>query len=427
VQHLTVPRTVEINDDDGERPLEFLFSDHGADIYSAVRFQHADPLAWINSNGMKIIVVFQDEGARQQAIANVRQSNNITAPFPGLEKLKFAVVHLKSESRFDYEKLLTVRWYINDVQYYAPDSCVSFPTRLCMKDSEQVVPCEIPILHAADGDRNWIMATDGGFPNNATLAALYRDPQYVKIIEAMQAKLKEFIPRNRPEAPLETTMGSSQPGPFEAYAAGLIETYAPCAKATQHLQVPEDIHLAKVYEGPSELLQKFIFMFSQDGVDVYAVRARKSSPVWNTGTNKWGPPEYRWSALLVFQEEKARREYLKSFIGAGSISWFPSYNNQSQQDWKPVMSLKHAMFDYGWLGDSQSPKSHPVLENTAFYAPLECYSHAPSPNTLASSEIGDSTGSTPMLDPRNGLLYRAAVELAKLQTQKPDREKQKSH
>jgi len=79
----------------------------------------------------------------------------------------------------------------------------------------------------------------------------------------------------------------------------------------------------------SEPSQKFIFMFSQDGVDVFAIRTGDSSPTW--------------SALLVFQEEQTRQEYVRSFIGAGAVSWNYFDNTRGAQDWKPIVSLKRGL------------------------------------------------------------------------------------
>ncbi len=34
LQHLTLPQTAQLADGNGETPVQFLFSDHGAEIYS---------------------------------------------------------------------------------------------------------------------------------------------------------------------------------------------------------------------------------------------------------------------------------------------------------------------------------------------------------------------------------------------------------
>ena len=280
------------------------------------------------------------------------------------------------------------------IEYYEPQSCATPKLEFCTKVSGQIVPCVLPGLHANPAEPNWI--TDLNV--NGRLEP-YGDPQFVRIVEAMRGKLKDFIDQNKSvEAPLETTMGSSQPGPLEAYAAKFIESYAPCADSTQHLQVPDGIHSAL----PG---QEFSFMFSQDGVDVYAIRAGN-------------PPKYTRSALLGVQRGKRQAGISeRSFIGTGSISWYPSDSTGSHQDWKPVMSFKYATFDYNWFGDG----SHPMLDHASFYAPLDCYSRRTSVGALTRNELGvymKPAGDT--LDARNGVLYRAAIELKKLETKKPD-------
>ncbi|MGH9446741.1 MAG: hypothetical protein ACRD3O_13560, partial [Terriglobia bacterium] len=70
----------------------------------------------------------------------------------------------------------------------------------------------------------------------------------------------------------------------------------------------------------------------------------------------------------------------------------------------------------------------PLLIHAVFYAPIDCYSRTTLPGTLPSSEIGVYTNISPgNLDPRNTVLYRAAFELAKLETQRPAHEKRTAH
>jgi hypothetical protein len=419
LQHLALPSTAQIDDGSGETPVEFLFSDHGADIYSAIPLSEPNGISWFISNGIRVIVVYQDEEARQHAIHNLIQPNVVADVTAGssrhgsLDKLKFAVVHLgmgSSQDKLDegfirehhtaqdfyLHELITSGWHIEGIQYFEPPSCETLKLGFCTKDSGQIVPCVLPGLPANPGEPNWI--TD---LNVRGRLEPYGDPQFVRIVVAMKEKLKEFAARKEPEAPPETTMGSSEAGPFDALAAKLIETYAPCPEATKHLQVPEGIHSAL----PG---QTFLFMFSQDGIDAYAIR----------GGN---PPTYR-GALLVFQEDSTRREYLKSFIGMGSVSWYPLDNTLSHQDWKPIMNFKYATFGYSWSGD------WPMISNAIFYAPRECYSRRTSVGALTRNELGvymNSAADT--LGPRNGVLYRAAVELKRFQSQTLDRQEQRSH
>jgi len=47
LQHLTLPSSARIDDGNAETPVEFLFSDHGADIYSAIPSSEKKPYVLI--------------------------------------------------------------------------------------------------------------------------------------------------------------------------------------------------------------------------------------------------------------------------------------------------------------------------------------------------------------------------------------------
>ena len=217
VQHLTLPPTAQIDDGNGETPLEVLFSDHGADIYSAIPSSEPNGITWFISNGIRVIVVYQDEEARQSAIHNLIQPNVVAHIAPGssphgtLDKLKFAVVHLgvgsskdKSDEAYVREhhspqesylhELITSGWHIEGIQYYEPESCAPAKQELCLNKTGQMVPCVSHSLHAAHVDPNWI--TDLNISPGGRKPEPYGDPQFVKIVEAMRAKLKEFAARN---------------------------------------------------------------------------------------------------------------------------------------------------------------------------------------------------------------------------------------
>jgi hypothetical protein len=209
LRHLTLPPTAQIADGNAETPLEFLFSDHGADIYSAIPYSELNYVIWLFSNGIRFIVVYQEEAARQQAIHNLSQPNVVAHVAPGssphgsLDKLKFAVVHLQlgssrekphepSQKDSYYHRLMTAGWHIEDIKYFEPQACETYSQQAyCVGKSGQMVPCVLPGLHASDTNSNWI--TD-----LAILGRLepYGDPQFVRIVEAMRAKMKEFIARN---------------------------------------------------------------------------------------------------------------------------------------------------------------------------------------------------------------------------------------
>jgi hypothetical protein len=112
----------------------------------------------------------------------------------------------------------------------------------------------------------------------------------------------------------------------------------------------------------------------------------------------------------------------KSFIGSGAVSWEYFEIGLGRQNWKPIMNLKYATFDFIWR---QSKPPQPLLVHVAFYAPLDCNSQTTFPNARPSSAIGAYTNMSPAdaINPSNTVVYRAAVELQKLDLQKSGGEK----
>jgi hypothetical protein len=423
LQHLILPQSSQ---------LQFLFSDHGADIYS---WNPSDVDAtWFQSNGIRVIVVYQDEQARQQAIHNLMQPDVLEgevqlagdAHHTTLDKLKYAMIRMgiglsKDTSQEAYVRdhhvdrnsyfyaLLTSSWEIREAQYFEPPSCEPPITTLCINSSGQYIPCaESGFDASGDGDPNWIAAR-----NIQGRYAPYDDPQFVRIVEAMKEKVEELEEKYQPPPPpLETILGSSEAGPYEAAAAEIVDTYSPCTEATQPLEVPGGIHSAL----PG---QTFSFMFSQDGIDAYAVRSG-------------APPKYE-GVLLVFQDDKTRREYLRSFISTGAVFW-PSVDGGNNYDWKSVVNVKYAVFKYEVLEyDVFTHNSHSIgkslwLTAGTLYAPRECYSRRTSVGALTRDILGSFlVGPRPRLYPGNGVMYKAGMELQKLEAEaeKPNRKKPK--
>ena len=91
-----------------------------------------------------------------------------------------------------------------------------------------------------------------------------------------------------------------------------VNDYQPCVQATQPLRVPDQIDLDEPvdFSSSEEPPPQFTFLFSEHGVDVYAVR-----------TNKFGPAGYDRLALLVFQDDKFRRDVLRGYISAGLVQF----------------------------------------------------------------------------------------------------------
>jgi hypothetical protein len=188
------------------------------------------------------------------------------------------------------------------------------------------------------------------------------------------------------------------------------ETYKPCLQATQHLQVPEQIHLAGPGVLPPERPLRLSFLFSEQGTDVYRLY-----------------PGSTLDALFVFQDETSRRQELGYLIdesrellpgSIGGVKWCCFQTGLGRQNWEPIVNFKYATFEFSWLNLATGPGGHlqpeAMIVGATFYAPSECYAHQEFPNTLFSSEIGAFLNPSPSTSlPHDSLAYRVAVALRK--------------
>jgi hypothetical protein len=183
-----------------------------------------------------------------------------------------------------------------------------------------------------------------------------------------------------------------------------VDSYQPCPQATQPLRVPEQIDLDEPadFSSSKEPPPQFTFLFSEHGVDVYAVR-----------TNKFGPAGYDRLALLVFQDEKVRRDVLRTYITSGLVQW--AYSDTGVQDWKPIVNFKYVTLDFGWL--QRDTGWEPWVKSAVFYAPPACNSVSEPPGARPSSMIGIYISASPSELPHDSLRYRAAQALWKFQMQ----------
>jgi hypothetical protein len=185
---------------------------------------------------------------------------------------------------------------------------------------------------------------------------------------------------------------------------GPVDTYQPCLPATQHLQVPQQIDLDLPHDfSPAEMPRpQFTFLFSEHGIDVYAVV-----------TNKFGPAGYDRLALLVFQDEKVRRDILRSYIASGLIAW--AYSDADDQDWKPIVNFKYVTLNFSWF--QRHEKLEPSVSSVVLYAPPACDSVSEPAGARPSSMIGVYISKSPSDLPEDSLIYRAAEALRKFQMQ----------
>ncbi|MGB8523345.1 MAG: hypothetical protein WCD43_10290 [Candidatus Acidiferrales bacterium] len=183
-----------------------------------------------------------------------------------------------------------------------------------------------------------------------------------------------------------------------------VDTYQPCLPAMQHLQVPQQIDLDLPHDFSPAVMPppQFTFLFSEHGIDVYAVV-----------TNKFGPAGYDRLALLVFQDDKVRREILRSYIASGLVVW--AYSDEEDQDWKPIVNFKYVTLDFSWF--QRREKLEPSVSSVVLYAPPECDSVSEPAGARPSSMIGVYISKSPSDLPEDSLIYRAAEALRKFQMQ----------
>ena len=183
-----------------------------------------------------------------------------------------------------------------------------------------------------------------------------------------------------------------------------VDTYQPCLEATQHVRIPEQIDLDlpgdfSSSKGPSP---QFTFLFSEQGIDVYAVR-----------TNKFGPAGLDRLALLVLQDEKVRREMLRSYIASGLVHW--AYSDTGIQDWQPIVNFKYLTLDFGW--SRRETGWAPWVKSIVFYAPPACNSVSEPSGARPSSMVGVYITRSPSDLLQNSLSYRVAQTLRKFEMQ----------
>jgi hypothetical protein len=200
VRHLTLPVTAEyapMHVGLPLSPIEFLYSSRGIDFYAVIfsELPNYYPVVGIYPHSAALILVYQDEEARQQIITTLRDGHLIVrqsdATAPSLDNLKFAVIHcVPGEKDF----LSTGRCVVNDVQYYKPQPCIVVP--------QAKTAAELSIL-AGSGARNYRDAINAlnwltGVDNIPSMSKVKGEsPPSFDISATARAKLKEFAARNQ--------------------------------------------------------------------------------------------------------------------------------------------------------------------------------------------------------------------------------------
>ena len=173
-------------------PLEFLFSDHGVDFYSATSYRRPHPLEWIRENGATAIIVYQDEAARQKQIDSLREGSG-SSPF------QFAGF----PQHWDNTKYAMVNFYgpgasfVRDVEYFQPTPCVTASDVKLAKlsgwmDYSDLLIWDTPGLHAFKHGPNWVT----GVYSSALIVEAKGNPMYIKIHNMMADKVKEYTAKS---------------------------------------------------------------------------------------------------------------------------------------------------------------------------------------------------------------------------------------
>src|SRR5260370_4081221 len=157
VQHLSLPPTAEspqMHPGLPLSPIRFLYSSQGIDFYSVIfRFPNYLHVGGNSPLDVSLILVYQDEAARQQMIDTLRHGAVVVrqsdATPPSLDNLKFAVMHCVDDGK---GMLSTGRCVVNDVQYFKPQASIVVPHAKDFSDLSTL---------AASGARNYRDAING--------------------------------------------------------------------------------------------------------------------------------------------------------------------------------------------------------------------------------------------------------------------------
>jgi hypothetical protein len=192
LRHLKLPERAFIDEVFGlDQPhVAFLFSQDGVDVYSAtdVRTMQAWQQAGMAfTNAITVILVYQDEQARQRKIQSLRKTLD---SLPGwyrdapLENLKFSTWRFELTPVWA-DNVLTRKWLIAGTAYFEPVSCEPIESRIPASSQgylEASINChnrivgQMPPVPIPENQR---LAP----PDNSILA---------KALETMQRKLKTY-------------------------------------------------------------------------------------------------------------------------------------------------------------------------------------------------------------------------------------------
>jgi len=194
VQHLSLPPTAESPETHPGLPLspiQFLYSSQGIDFYSVIfRFPNYLHVGGNSPLDLSLILVYQDEAARQQMIDTLRHGAVVVrqsdATPPSLDYFKFAVMHCVDDGK---GMLSTGRCVVNDVQYFKPQACIVVPQARGFSDLSALGASGARNYRDAINGLNWLAGIDN-------VARRTDEPLHFDLPKDAFVKLKQFARMN---------------------------------------------------------------------------------------------------------------------------------------------------------------------------------------------------------------------------------------
>jgi hypothetical protein len=168
-------------------PIQFLYSSQGIDFYSVIfRFPNYLHVGGNSPLDVSLILVYQDEAARQQMINTLRHGAVVVrqsdATPPSLDNFKFAVMHCVDDGK---GMLSTGRCVVNDVQYFKPQACIVVPQAKDFSDLSTLAASGARNYRDAINGLNWLAGIDN-------VARMTEEPLHFDLPKDAFVKLKQF-------------------------------------------------------------------------------------------------------------------------------------------------------------------------------------------------------------------------------------------
>jgi hypothetical protein len=156
------------------------------DFYSATSYRRDDPLKWIQTYGLTIVIVYQDELVRQKQIESLRKSGSLPSRigFPQhVENIKYSVINFYGPTA----------GFVHSIDYFEPRSCVSAEEEADAKtnllDYWGVQVWKMRGLHGSKLEPNWVT----GFESPGYIISAKENSSYVKMHNVMVEKVKKYL------------------------------------------------------------------------------------------------------------------------------------------------------------------------------------------------------------------------------------------